>query len=480
MVVSNSENKPRDISRIMRIGGYVLLVGILVGITLGVYSLFNPRFFIVFLNISEYEAPSFFLGMYLPGLVVIVGVGYVFASISKLSVLDTRRAAVLCTLVVLCLTFASLSVFNILAVAGGVIALVSVVLAQTQPSFKVLWKREASFFVEIGSMLILSASTLFLFMLIISRFLRTYSAGVYSVGANYPYVLMAIAAVSFLTFAVTPFLGLKGSKTGLIAILALVSSASSSIAAIQNEYVYSNPAIYQGLLLLGIGVTMAFIGGVAYLKLSLSGELLNTPLGPSFTYKGRHCPYCGVPWKDAGQHVCPNCSQNLYSEQPRSFCPYCGRLIHAFASSCPHCGEDVSSLPIHISLKPLRETKGLFGRILESLDLSSKQFIAIVILIILFNFMSYIGYVRIALPVMVMVGSRSTRNYGVPLEWLQIIEVWGSRQSSTPGLYVWFSSFERVAVNYATLILDLAIYFLLAFTIVCGASKLRARWTRIR
>src|SRR4030067_2190284 len=98
----------------MRIGGYVLLVGILIGITLGVYSLFNPRFFLVFLNISEYEAPSFFLGLYLPGLVVIVGVGYVFASRSKLSVLDTRRAAVLCTLVVLCLTFASLSVFNIL------------------------------------------------------------------------------------------------------------------------------------------------------------------------------------------------------------------------------------------------------------------------------------------------------------------------------------------------------------------------------
>ena len=464
----------------MRIGGYVLLAGILIGITLGVYSIFNPRFFLVFLNISEYEAPSFFLGMYLPGLVVIVVVGYVFASRSEPGVLKTRRAAVLCTLVVLCLTFASLSVFNTLAVVGGVIVLVSVVLAQTQPSFKVLWKREAGFFVEIGSMLIMSASMLFLLMLIISRFLRTYSPGVYSVSSNYPYVLMAIAAMSFLTFALTPFLGLKGSKTGLIAVLALVSSMSSSIAAIQNEYVYSNPAIYQGLLLLGIGVTMALIGGVAYLKLSLSGELLNASSDTSFTYKGRHCPYCGVEWKDTRQHVCSNCNQNLYSEQRRAFCPHCGRLVHFFSGKCAHCGEDVSCLPMHITLKPLKEKKGLFGRILDSLDLSTKQFIAIVILVILFNFASYVSYVRIASPILIMAGSRSIRNYGVPLEWLQIIDVWASRQSRTPGLREWYSTFERVAVNYATLIMDLAIYFLLAFTIVYGFSKLRSKWTRMK
>jgi hypothetical protein len=480
MVVSNSERKPRDVSRIMRIGGYVLLIGSLVGITLGVYALFNPRFFLVFLNISEYEAPSFFLGVYLPGLVVTVGVGYVFASKSKLRVLETRHAAVLCTIVVLCLTFASLSVFNILAVAGGVIALVSVVLAQTRPSFKVLWKREASFFVEIGSMLIMSASMLFLFMLIISRFLRTYSAGVYSVGADYPYVLVAIAAVSFLTFAVTPFMGLKGSKTGLVAILAFVSSVSSSIAAIQNEYVYSNPAIYQGLSVLGIGVALAFTGGVVYLRLSISGELLNTPLDPSFIYKGRHCPHCGVQWKDSSQHVCPNCNQNLYSEELRSFCPHCGRLIHAFAKNCPHCGEDVSCLPVHISFKPLKETKGLFRRILESLELSVKQFVAIVILIILFNFISYVGYVRIIFPALVTVGSKTIFTYGVPLEWLQVVAVWDSRESRTPGLFRWYLNYAGLSVNYAAFILDLAIYFLLAFTIVYGGSKLRARWMRLR
>jgi hypothetical protein len=464
----------------MRVGGYVLLVGILTGITLGVYSLFTPSFFLIFLNISEYEASSFFLGMYLPGLVVIVGVGYVFASRSELGVLKTRRAAALCTLVVLCLTFASLSVFNILAVVGGVIALVSVVLAQTQPSFKVLWKREAGFFVEIGSMLIMSASMLFLLMLIISRFLRTYSAGVYSVGANYPYVLVAIAGLSFMTFALTSFLGLKGSKTGLIAILALVSSMSSSIMAIQNEYVYSNPAVCQGFLLLGVGVAMTFMGGVVYIKLALSGELLNESLDPSFTYKGHHCPYCGVEWKDAYQHVCSNCKQNLYSEQRRSFCPYCGRLIHVFSGKCAHCGEDVSNLPMHITLNPLKETKSLFGRILDSLDLSLKQFIAIIILVVLFNFVSYLTYVRVTSPIVVMAGDRSTRNYGVPLEWLQIIDVWLSRPARIPGVREWYSSFMGVAVNYSALILDLAIYFLLASTIVYGFSRLRTKLRRVK
>ena len=193
MVVPNTEGKPHDSSRLMRIGGYVLLFGILIGITLGVYALFNPRFFLIFLNMSEYEAPSFFLAVYLPSLVLIVGVGYVFATKSELNNLSNRRAAVLCMLVIVCLTFASFSIFNALAVVGGVIALAAVILAQTQPSFKVLWKREASFLVETGSMLVVSASMVFLLMLVISRFLRTYSAGVYVVSNSYPYVLLVIA-----------------------------------------------------------------------------------------------------------------------------------------------------------------------------------------------------------------------------------------------------------------------------------------------
>ena len=480
MVVPNTDGKPRDVSRLMRIGGYVLLVGILTGITLGMYALFNPRFFLVFLSISEYEAPSFFLGMYLPGLVLIVGVGYVFATRSELSNLGTRRATVLCTLIVLCLTLASLSVFNILTVVGGVIALAAVILAQTQPSFKVLWKREASFLVETGSMLIVSASMLFLLMLVISRFLRTYSAGVYVVGNSYPYVLLAVAVMSFLTFTVTPFIGLSGSKTGLIGILAFATSVSSFVVAIQNEYVYSNPAIYQGLSLLGVGVAMTSAGALVYVKLSLSGELLNTSLNPSFMYKGRHCPHCGASWKDPSHHVCSDCNQNLYSEQSTSFCPHCGRLIHLVAKTCPHCSEDVTSLPVHISFEPFKEKRGLFDRILGSFELSAKEFITIVLLFIIFNFVAYISYVRVESPTVFMDGSLTTRNFGVPLEWLQIVAVWESDPSRNPGGYLWYLSFQGTRINYSALILDLTVYFLLAFAFVYSIAKLRSRKTRIR
>jgi len=479
MVVPNTEGKARDSSRAMRIGGCALLIGILVGITLGIYALFNPRFFLIFLNISEFEAPSFFLAMYLPSLVVIVGIGYIFAARSELNSLDTRHTAVLCTLSVLCLALASLSIFNILAVVGGIVALVAVVLAQTQASFKVFWKREASFFVEIGSMLIVSASTLFMLMLVVSSFLRTYSAGVHVISNSYPYLLLLIAALAFLTFTVTPSIGLQGSKTGLVGILAFATSVSSCVLAIQNDYVYSNPAVYEGLILLSVGAAMTFAGALIYARLSLSGELLSQSLEPTFVYKGRHCPHCGVAWRDPNQHVCSNCSQNLYADQSISFCPHCGRLVHQVARNCPHCGEDVASLPVHISLKSSKR-KRLFSRILNSFDLSMKEFIFVLVLLVLFNFLAYLSYVRVESPPVVVAGSRIQINYGIPLEWLQIIQVWNRRAARVPGQTEFFTTMEGVEVNWATLILDLTMYFLLAFAIVYGITKLRSRKSRIR
>ena len=479
MVVPNTEGMSHDSSRLMRIGGYVLLFGILIGITLGVYALFNPRFFLIFLNMSEYEAPSFFLAVYLPSLVLIVGVGYVFATKSELNNLSNRRAAVLCMLVIVCLTFASFSIFNALAVVGGVIALAAVILAQTQPSFKVLWKREASFLVETGSMLVVSASMVFLLMLVISRFLRTYSAGVYVVSNSYPYVLLVIAVLSFLTFAVTPFVGLHGSKTGLIGIIAFGTSVSSFVAAIQNEYVFSNLAMYQGLSLLGVGTAMTLAGALVYFRLSLSGEISSQSLKPAFTYKGRHCPHCGSSWGDPSQHVCPDCSQNLYSEQSISFCPHCGRLVHQVARNCPHCGEDVASLPVHISLKSSKR-KRLFSRILDSFDLSMKEFIFVLVLLVLFNFLAYISYVRVESPTVVVAGSRIQINYGIPLEWLQFIQVWNRRAARVPGQTEFFTTMEGVEVNWATLTLDLTMYLLLAFAIVYGITKLRSWKSRVR
>lgn len=470
------ENGSQDALKVMRAGGYALLVGILIGTTLGVYALFNPHFFLVFLNISEYEASSFFLGMYLPSLVVIAGVGYIFATRSRLDNLSMRRSGVLCALVVLCLTLASLSIFNVLAVLGGILALAAVVVAQTQPSFKVLWKREACFLVGTGSMLIMSASTLFLSMLIISRLLQTYSAGVFQVSYSYPYILLVIAILSLLTFVVTPLIGLRGSKAGVCGVLAFAVSTASLIAATQNDYVYSNPSVYQGLFLLGVGVLMTFAGALIYVKLSLSGELLSSSLNPSFVYKGDHCPHCGASWKDPNQNVCPNCRQSLYAEQATSFCPHCGRLVHQNSKNCPHCGEDVTTLPVHISVKTSRE-RGLFSRMLDSFELSVKEFVLVLILLLLFNFVAYLSYVRTETT---NLGYTIISHYGIPLEWLQIILSGTSRPARHgEGIVVQYG-LQGVGIAWAPFILDLTFYFLLAFAMVYGTVKLRSRKTRMK
>jgi len=154
-------------------------------------------------------------------------------------------------------------------------------------------------------------------------------------------------------------------------------------------------------------------------------------------------------------------------------------LIHLVAKTCPHCGEDVTSLPVHISFEPFKEKRGLFDRILGSFELSAKEFITIILLFVLFNFIAYASYVRVESPMVVVVGSKTTRSYGVPLEWIQIISAWDSSESRNRGWYEWSLNFERVSINYAALILDSAVYFLLSFAIVYGIAKLRSRKTRI-
>jgi hypothetical protein len=473
--------EPRDVTRLIRIGGYVFLIGILIGITLGVYSFFNPSFFLEFLNLSEYEAPSFFLGLYLPGLVATVGIGYALATRPKLISLKMSGAAFMCVLIVICLTLASLSIFNLLAVVGGIIALAAVISALTKPSFKILWRREASFLVELGSMLIVSASMLFLLMLFLSTFFRTYSPGVYAISSGYPYMLMVIGVMSLLTFAITPVIGMEGSKTGLIGILASATGLASFFAAIQNEYVYSNPAVYQGLSLLGIGIAIELAGAFVYFKLFLTGELVNESFTSSFVYKGVHCPHCGAIWRNSNQQVCLSCNLSLYSEQPTSFCPHCGRLVNKGTRNCSHCGEDVTSLPVHILMTPQKGKRKLFEKILMNFGISAKEFFTVIILTAIFNFLVFLIYVRVQSSAIGFAdGSTTIRNYGLPLEWLQIIGVWESSPSHQPGVNQWSLNFAGVAINYATLILDLSLYFLLAYALVYGIARFGSMKTRFK
>jgi hypothetical protein len=109
-----------------------------------------------------------------------------------------------------------------------------------------------------------------------------------------------------------------------------------------------------------------------------------------------------------------------------------------------------------------------------------KEFILVLVLLVLFNFLAYLSYVRLESPPAVVAGSRIQSNYGIPLEWLQIIQVWNRRAARVPGQTEFFTTMEGVEVNWATLILDLTMYFLLASAIVYGITKLRLRKSRIR
>jgi hypothetical protein len=104
-----------------------------------------------------------------------------------------------------------------------------------------------------------------------------------------------------------------------------------------------------------------------------------------------------------------------------------------------------------------------------------KEFIVILILLILFNFAAYLGYVRVESEIPAEAGSKTFRYYGVPLEWLQLISVWAKVPSLRPGITMLNLRFMAVGVNWATLVLDLTLYFLLAFAIVYGIGRLGSR-----
>jgi len=467
VLLRRRETMPKPLT-ILNIGGYVVLLGIFIGVTLGVYSLFNPPLFLILINISQYEATLFFLGVYLPSFVIVVALGYVFATKPKLEQLSLWRTATLCTLTLLCLALSALSIFNFLSFLGGILVLIAVILAYTKPTFKAFWKREACFFVETGTTLIASSSMLFLLMWAVSRFLQTYSLGVYQANYSYPYLLLVIGVLSLFTFFVTPSLCLHGHNKGLCGILGLITGVLSFVTIIQNQYVFFNPSAYIGAFLAGIGTILTLCGAAVYIKLSLSGAAsLPQFLESSVLYQGKYCPYCGEPWIDPNQESCSTCRRNLKSGLRTFFCPYCGRLVSEGFRNCPHCKEDILSLPIYVSLKKRREISfakrklGRLQRVLEILaektDVTLKEFVYISILTVVFTFMSFIGHVRTEPETIYGV---FISRYGFPLEWLEVL----------------FSEYRVNDVNilWAALILDFILYFLLAFAITYGVTRLKS------
>jgi len=461
--------------RVIKNGGYLVLLGIFVGITLGVYTLFTPPLFSVFIDISYYEARVFFLGVYLPSFITIIAIGYVFATIPRLERLNIWRTAALCSIALLCIALSALAIFSIFSFLGGIIILAAIIFNHAQPTFKVLWRREACFFVEIGTILTTSSLLLFLLMHLISGFLQTYSSGVYEASYSYPYLLLVMAVLSFLTFLAVPFLCLHGANVGLCGIIGLTMGILVSVMLFQEQYMYFNLSVFQGIFLAGIGIASTFLGALIHFKLFFSEFLLSPALEPSVLYKGKYCPYCGKSWADVNRVLCSTCGQNLLSKLEKSFCPYCGRLVLPSIKNCPHCGEFVESLPVYISpmkremlvKKPEKLQKAVnfllkpFGRMVERKKksiLTLKEVVYICILSFLFVFLSFILYIRV-FPAGWDEGLELFRlYYGFPIEWLEV---------ETTFAYV-----LSVRIIGIPLLLDFILYFALAFVIVYGSKKL--------
>lgn len=325
--------------RIVRVGGYLVIGGVLTGATVGVYALLDRELFSAFIKISQYEATSFYLGVCLPSFVITAAAGYIFATMPELEIADLRRATPLSLLSLLCLALSSLSLFNLLSFAGGFLALTAVILAYTKPTFKAASRKEACFLVETGALLVASFSTLFLLMWLTSRLLLTYSAGLFWAGFYSLYLLLAMQIMSLLMFLAVPILCFRGANTGLCGALTLTISIALSVLAIGNRFVYFNASVYLGVSMVGAGITFALAGALIYVKLFASSVVSPPILIPSILQRGRYCPYCGGIRADLSQNFCTRCGRKPTWRQGAPFCPYCGRVVRSGVRTCPHCHE---------------------------------------------------------------------------------------------------------------------------------------------
>jgi len=469
MVSPEEEVKPARALRIVKAGGFVILFGILLGISLWIFFLFN-RESLILIGISHYEATLFFLGIYLPSFVVIVTVGYIFASGPNLQKLNLWRTTILCALIILCLTLSALSIFNFVSVFGAFLTLTALITCYARPSFKTLWKREGCFFVEAGAIMIASGTILLLLMLGISSFFETYSTGMFEVNASYMYLLLVMVSLSVMTFLITPFLGLDGNNVGTCGIVAMTLGAFSFITATQIQYVYFNPSLYQGSFLLIAGTVLVLFGSLVYFRLSLAAGILAPSLRPSFLYKGKYCPNCGNPWKDSKTDICAICKRSLRWESKPSYCPYCGQPVSPRAESCLHCNKDITSLPVFISLER-QQGEGVLARISDRIDFSLRKAVYVCALVLLFAFLSSIAYVRTA----PQLGGRFIIYRGLPLECVQVSMIMSSIHTRSPLPPQANLSMESLSIEWVPLVLDFALYLLLALIIVYTIEGLKAR-----
>ena len=331
------ENDRGKLVKIIGLSGYLVLLGSIFGSIVAVYAMVNPWLFSRIVDISQFEVEGFFLSVNLPSFVVVVALGYIFATTLSLNSSNVWRVPYLSILSLICLVLSALSVFNFISVSGGFLALICAILAHTRPTFKALSRREASFFVEIGAMLIASFSILFLLMWFVSSLFQTYLMRAWEFGSLYPPSLLILTIISFLMFFATYLLGLRGPRAGACGALNLTMIIAISAIAIRSQYPYVNFSGYLGIFMLVAGIILALFGTLMYINLYFSKiPPLEVPKD-TFPYHGRYCVYCGTPRADLFETICSRCGRKFTWKPGAPFCPYCGRVVPRDAHVCPHC-----------------------------------------------------------------------------------------------------------------------------------------------
>jgi len=487
------EKKAGRLSEIIKIGGYLIAAGALVGFSQGTFLLFNRELFSFFLGVSQFEVMSYFLGVFTPSFVVLIIVGYLFATTLRLKKVNLSSITFLCALSLLCMVLSALSVFYLISFFGGLVNLIALLRAFTKPSFKILSEEEAFFLTELGAMFVAVFSALYLVMLVVSNVFQTYPmsfSGTYS-----PYALLLVGVLSFLMFFAVSLWGSSGMNAGFNGVFGLIMSVLSYLLVIQNRFVLFNMSASIGIFLVVAGLISALAGNLVYLKLFFVPIVPAPTPKPSLLFRGKVCPYCGKPRATSFQSSCSGCGRSLMWTPYAPFCPSCGLLISTNVQTCPHCLEDIGSRKIQFHLEDEREqaivnnlskeltskksramkgplktlqTLGMVGHGLrvvfgfvelqiERLSLTVREALFIFALTYLFSFLSFIGPpIRVdpyRLPNAVIVWVYC---YGFPLEWL--------RAKAT---------YPKVEVLWASLILDVLLYFVIAFFLVYGVSRLR-------
>jgi len=491
------EKTTRKLSEIVKIGGYLVAGGALVGFSAGLYLLFNRPLLSFFIHIGQFEVMSYIIGVFVPSFVILIVVGYFFATTLGLRSANLSDVVPLCVLSLLCMVLSALSVFYFLSFLGGALTLAASIIAYTKPAFRALAKREAFCLVEIGAMLVASFSLLFLSMWLLSNLFPSYAMGFYR--GYSPYALLLVGILSILTFFAIPLIGSRGTNAGMCGALGLIMTILSYLFVVQNRYSFFDAPAYVGILMMVLGFVLALVGDLVYVKLFFSetAEPTIVPV-PSLLSLGKYCPYCGNPRVTASQNLCSHCGKSLMWTPYAAFCSSCGRIVPANAQNCPHCQEDIGNKRIFFysqvaeerkiadklvkesrkqkswTMKGLMKMAGMlqtvgqafssvtrfFNAVLERLSLTLKEVVFIMILTYLLGFLSFIVYVKVV-PSKVYSADIIILGYGFPLEWLQV-------KSTLRGYYAY-----DVGVLWISFAFDVMLYFLASFALVYGIARLR-------